>query len=119
VGLGFSQGHAVVAQLAHERIGLGGLRAGDDRECFKVGAKAAVVRLKVSVPTSVGVMSVYPSDVSLPPNSTIQFDANEPELSMGAIVALSTLANDLAVGPNKMTAGGTVHLLIDVLGYFQ
>jgi PKD repeat protein len=84
-----------------------------------VGAKAAVVRLKVSVPTSVGVMSVYPSNVPLPPNSTIQFDANEPELSMGTIVALSTLANDLAVSPNKMTAGGTVDLLIDVLGYFQ
>jgi hypothetical protein len=84
-----------------------------------VGAKAAVVRLKVSVPTSVGVMSVYPSNVSLPPSSTIQFDANEPELSMGTIVALSTLANDLAVSPNKMTAGGTVNLLIDVFGYFQ
>ena len=84
-----------------------------------VGAKAVALRLKVSVPTSVGVMSVYPSDVSLPPNSTIQFDANEPELSMGTIVALSTLANDLAVSPNKMTAGGTVHLLIDVFGYFQ
>jgi PKD repeat protein len=84
-----------------------------------VGAKAAAVRLKVSVPTSVGVLSVYPSDVPLPSNSTIQFDANEPELSMGTIVALSTLANDLAVSPNKMTAGGTVHLLIDVFGYFQ
>jgi hypothetical protein len=84
-----------------------------------VGAKAVAVRLKVSVPTSVGVMSVYPSNVSLPPYSTIQFDANEPELSMGVIVPLSTLANDLAVSPNKMTAGGTVHLLIDVFGYFQ
>jgi len=84
-----------------------------------VGAKAVVARLKVSVPTSTGVMSVYPSNVSLPPYSTIQFDANEPELSMGTIVPLSTLANDLAVSPNKMTAGGTVHLLIDVFGYFQ
>jgi hypothetical protein len=84
-----------------------------------VGAKAAVVRLKVTAPTSTGVMSVYPSNVSLPPNSTIQFDGGEPELSMGTIVALSTLANDLAVSPNKMTAGGTVHLLIDVFGYFQ
>ncbi len=84
-----------------------------------VGAKAAVVRLKVSVPTSTGVMSAYPSNVSLPSNSTIQFDGGEPELSMGTIVALSTLANDLAVSPNKMTAGGTVHLLIDVFGYFQ
>ena len=84
-----------------------------------VGAKAVVVRLKVSVPTSVGVMSVYPSNLPLPPNSTIQFDANEPELSMGTIVPLSTLAADLAVSPNKMTAGGTVHLLIDVFGYFQ
>jgi hypothetical protein len=84
-----------------------------------VGAKAVVARLKVSVPTSTGVMSVYPSNVSLPPYSTIQFDANEPELSMGVIVPLSTLVNDLAVSPNKMTAGGTVHLLIDVFGYFQ
>ncbi len=84
-----------------------------------VGAKAVVVRLKVSTPTSVGVMSVYPSDVALPPYSTIQFDANEPELSMGAIVPLSSLANDLAVSPNKMTAGGTVNLLVDVFGYFQ
>ena len=84
-----------------------------------VGAKAVAVRLKVSTPTSVGVMSVYPSNVSLPPYSTVQFDANEPELSMGAIVPLSTLANDLAVSPNKMAAGGSVHLLIDVFGYFQ
>jgi len=42
-----------------------------------------------------------------------------PELSMGTIVPLSTLSEDLAVSPNKMTAGGTVHLLIDVFGYFQ
>jgi PKD domain len=84
-----------------------------------VGAKAVVARLKVSAPTSVGVMSVYPSNLPLPPYSTIQFDANEPELSMGTIVPLSTLADDLAVSPNKMTAGGTLHLLIDVFGYFQ
>ncbi len=48
-----------------------------------VGAKAAFFRLKVSVPTSVGVLSVYPSDIPLPPYSTVQFDANEPELLHG------------------------------------
>ncbi len=84
-----------------------------------VGAKAVAVRLKIANPTSTGVMSVYPSNVALPPNSTIQFDSGEPALSMGTIVALSTLANDLAVSPNKMTTGATVDLLIDVFGYFN
>ncbi len=84
-----------------------------------VGAKAAVVRLVVSIPTSEGDLTVYPSNLSLPSVSTVKFDANEPGLSMGTIVPLSTLSNDLAVSPGEMTAGGTVGLAIDVFGYFQ
>jgi hypothetical protein len=84
-----------------------------------VGAKAAVVRLVVSLPTSEGDLTVYPSNLSLPAISTVKFDANEPGLSMGTIVPLSTLSNDLAVSPGQMTTGGTVGLAIDVFGYFQ
>jgi hypothetical protein len=84
-----------------------------------VGAKAVLVRLVVSSPTSAGDLTVYPSNLSLPAISTVKFDANEPGLSMGTIVPLSTLANDLAVSPGQMTAGGTVSLAIDVFGYFQ
>jgi hypothetical protein len=83
------------------------------------GAKAVIVRLVVSGPTSAGKLSVYPSGQSLPVNSTVRFDANEPGLSFGTTVPLSTLTQDLAVSPGEMTAGGTVHLAIDVFGYFQ
>ena len=86
-----------------------------------VGAKAAFVRLQVARPTSSGDLTVYPSNLPLSgvAISTVKFDANEPELSMGTIVPLSTLANDLAASPGEMTAGGTVALSIDVFGYFQ
>jgi len=86
-----------------------------------VGAKAALVRLVVSGPTSAGDLTVYPSNLPLSgvAVSTVKFDANEPGLSMGTIVPLSTLTNDLAASPGQMTAGGTVFLSIDVFGYFQ
>jgi hypothetical protein len=83
------------------------------------GAQAALLRLVVSSPTSGGDLSVYPSNLSLPTISTVKFDANEPGLSMGTIVPLSTLSDDLAVSAGQMTAGGTVGLAIDVFGYFQ
>jgi serine protease len=86
-----------------------------------VGAKAALVRLVISGPTSSGDLTVYPSNLPLSgvAVSTVKFDANEPGLSMGTIVPLSTLADDLAASPGQMTAGGTVGLSIDVFGYFQ
>jgi hypothetical protein len=86
-----------------------------------VGAKAALVRLVVAAPTSAGDLTVYPSNLPLSgvSVSTLKFDANEPGLSMGTIVPLSTLTNDIAASPGQMTAGGTVYLSIDVFGYFQ
>lgn len=86
-----------------------------------VGAKAALIRLVVSLPTSSGDLTVYPSNLPLSgvAASTVKFDANEPGLSMGTIVPLSTLSDDLAVSPGEMTAGGTMIMSIDVFGYFQ
>jgi hypothetical protein len=86
-----------------------------------VGAKAAQVRVQVAVPTSAGDLTVYPSNLPLSgvAVSTLKFDANEQGLSMGTVVPLSTLTNDLAVSPGEMTAGGTVVVSIDVFGYFK
>lgn len=83
------------------------------------GAKAAVVRVVVSTPTSSGDLLLYPSNVAPPAVSTVKFTTNEPGLSMGTTVPLSTLANDLTVHARQMTAGGSVAVAIDVLGYFQ
>ncbi|HEX6899864.1 MAG TPA: hypothetical protein VF789_09125 [Thermoanaerobaculia bacterium] len=86
-----------------------------------VGAKAVFVRLQIANPTSSGDLTAYPSNLALSEVavSTAKFDAGEPTLSMGTVVPLSTLANDLAVSPGEMTAGGTVALAVDVFGYFQ
>ena len=84
-----------------------------------VGAKAALLRLVVSLPNSSGDLTVYPSNQSLPSVSTVKFDANEPGLSVGVVIPLSTLSNDLSVIPGQMTTRGTVGLSIDVFGYFQ
>ena len=83
------------------------------------GAKAAVVRVVVSTPTSSGDLLLYPSNIAQPTVSTVKFTANEPGLSMGTTVPLSTLANDLTVHARQMTVGGTVSVSVDVLGYFQ
>jgi hypothetical protein len=85
-----------------------------------VGAKAALLRLVVAAPTSSGALTVYPSNLPLSSVavSTVKFDANEPGLSLGTIVPLSTLADDLAASPGQMTAGGTLVLSIEVFGYF-
>ena len=86
-----------------------------------VGAKAALVRLVVGATTSAGDLTVFPSNLPLSSVavSTMKFDANEPGLSMGTTVPLSTLSDDLAVAVGQMTAGGTVVVSIDVFGYFQ
>jgi hypothetical protein len=85
-----------------------------------VHATAALLNVVVAAPTSASDLTVYPSNlprsaVAVP---TVTFDANEPGLSMGTIVPLSTLADDLAVSPGQMTTGGTVVVSVDVFGYF-
>ena len=76
-----------------------------------VGAKAVTVNITAVSPTGQGHFRVFPSDVALPTVSTLNFPAGSGALANGAIVPLA----DQTVEPGS----GTVHMILDVTGYFQ
>jgi len=82
-----------------------------------VPTTAAAVSINVTVvsPTTASFLTVWPTGGSRPNVSTINFTGSDQSLANGAIVGLGTPPADLAV----FNASGTVHVLIDVTGYFQ
>lgn len=83
------------------------------------GAKAATLNVTITQPTEAGHLILWPSGGSQPGVSTINFVTGEPALANGAIVPLSAiLGGDLSVQPFVWNTG-TVHLVLDVTGYFQ
>jgi len=79
-------------------------------------AKAVSVNLAIVGMTAQGFVTLWPSGLARPTVSSINFSGTESALANGAIVGLSTNAQDLSVynGSN-----GGVHVVIDVTGYFQ
>ena len=85
-----------------------------------VGAKAVSLNITVVRPNGAGHLTVWPSDVPTRPTvSSVNFAAGEPAIANGAIVPLATSVPDLSVYPYVAATGGTVHLVLDVTGYFQ
>lgn len=82
------------------------------------GAEAATLNVTVVSPTGGGHLTLFPSGIAVPLVSTLNFNAGEPALANGAIVPLSNNANDLSAQP-VVIGNGTVHMIIDVTGYFQ
>jgi len=74
------------------------------------------MNLVVVTPAYGGYLTVWPSSVSRPLAATLNFAATDLALGNGAIIGLSTNAQDLSVfnGSN-----GAAHVVIDVSGYFQ
>jgi serine protease len=84
-----------------------------------VGAKAATLNLTITQPTGAGHLIVFPGGGQAPGVSTLNFVPGEPALANGAIVPLgTTVGSDLATRP-FVTNNGTVHVIIDITGYFQ
>ena len=85
-----------------------------------VNAKAGALNAVILAPQTEGYITLYPSGVTRPLASNLNFKANEPALANGAIVPLSTNALDLTVylllagNPGQYTA----NLVIDATGYF-
>jgi PKD repeat protein len=77
-------------------------------------AKAVAVNITSVGSAGPGYLIAYPSGGTLPAASYLTFDPGQGALGNGGIVALSTLANDLAV-----TSANSTHVIIDVFGYFQ
>jgi uncharacterized repeat protein (TIGR01451 family) len=77
-------------------------------------AKAVSLNVTVTGPTSAGNLRLYPAGLSAPLVSTINWAAGQTRAN-NAVAALSS--NGLAVRCDQ--ASGTVHLILDVNGYFQ
>lgn len=87
-----------------------------------VGAKAVSVNVTAVAPNGLGFLVLFPSGIPRPGVATLNYNAGEPALCNGAIVPLAdqTLhAQDLSVFARVATTGGTVHMVLDVTGYFQ
>jgi len=81
-------------------------------------AKTVVLNVTVVTPTGSGDLTIYPSDATPPAFSTMPFPANITR-ALNVIVALSLdAAGEVAVQPS-VAGNGTVHVLIDVMGYFN
>ena len=78
-------------------------------------AKAVSLNVTVTQATQVSFLTVWPSNLSRPVVSMLNFDASDPALANGVIVGVSTNAQDLSV----YNSSGSVHVIIDVTGYFQ
>jgi hypothetical protein len=78
-------------------------------------ARAVSVNLTVAQPTAQGNLRLYPAQTPLPTVSSINYAAGQTRAN-NAIVPLNGLG-ELAVHCSQ--AAGTVHLILDVDGFFQ
>jgi hypothetical protein len=83
-----------------------------------VNAKAVAVNATIVTPQSDGYITLYPSGTPWPGTANLTFKAGEPALGNGAIVPLSTNANDLTVYLFQSLNTQTAHVVIDGTGYF-
>ncbi len=100
------------------------LQAGAERTFVLTGncgvpstAKAVAVNVTAVSPAANGFLTLFPADQSLPIASTLNFVPTVSARANNAIVALATDGS----GGIKVKDGstGTVHFLLDVVGYFQ
>jgi len=84
-----------------------------------VGAKAVSINVTAVGPNGQGFLTLFPSGTTQPVVSNLNYSAGEPALGNGAIVPLGAATPDLSVFSRVAVASGTVHMVIDVTGYFQ
>lgn len=77
-------------------------------------AKAVTLNLTITGATAGGFLTIWPAGQARPNVSAIDFNAGDT-LANGAIVGLAASTPDLAVYNNT----GSVHVIIDITGYFQ
>ena len=88
-----------------------------------VGVKAVSINITAIRPSGAGFLTLFPTGIPRPTTvSSINFAAGEPGIANGAIVSLAdqaTYPQDLSVYAWTGPGAGTVHLVLDVTGYFQ
>ncbi|SRR5258706_1786816 len=78
-------------------------------------ARAVSLNVTIVSPSQASFLVLWPSGTAQPSVSSINFAPTDGSLANGVIVGLSTATQDLSVNNNF----GTVHVILDVNGYFQ
>ncbi len=107
-------------RLSNTPIAAGTVRTFTAQGVCGVPAGAAVASLHVGVPapTASGFITLFPSNISFPGTSTINFQSGISDLRNGALLRLSSTTPDLAAYFGG-AAGTNVHAYFDVNGYFK
>ena len=84
-------------------------------------AKAAVFNVSAVAPGDNGNFIIYPAGTARPNTSVVNWSVADFATGNGAFLPLANLGGvDITVYPNMPpNSSGTVHLVIDVTGYFQ
>jgi hypothetical protein len=83
-------------------------------------AKAVTFNITVVSPTDFGDLRVYPFGVTEPLASVINWVTSDFAVANGAIVPVTAGASNITVKCDMPPAStGTVHLVVDVTGYFE
>jgi hypothetical protein len=81
-------------------------------------ARSVAVNVTVTQPTAAGHLTLWSGDGPAPVASTLNFGAGQTRAN-NAILTLSATGNGtLAIQP-FLSGGGTVHVLVDVVGWFE
>ncbi|MCM3877861.1 MAG: hypothetical protein NEA02_15750 [Thermoanaerobaculia bacterium] len=78
-------------------------------------AKAAAMNVTVTAPTAAGSLRLYPADSTPPATSTISYSAGQTRAD-NAVLGLGP-AGDVGVHCDQNS--GTVHVILDVVGWFE
>ena len=79
-------------------------------------AKSVAVNLTVTQPSSGGHITVFPAGGAIPQTSVLNFSAGQTRAN-NAVLLLGTGGS--ASFSTALPPGGTVHLIVDVNGYFE
>ena len=81
-------------------------------------ARAVAVNVTITQPTDSGHLTLYTGDASPPLASTINFSAGQTRAN-NAILALATNGTGTLAARPVVLGGGSVHVILDVVGYFE
>lgn len=82
------------------------------------GARAIAINVTAIQPTAGGLLSVSPGDLTFPQTSSVNFNAGQTRAN-NAQLPLSSNGDGTLRVLASMPGGGSVHVVIDVNGYFQ
>jgi uncharacterized repeat protein (TIGR01451 family) len=104
----------------------GALQAGSVRSIYAGGlcnlpwnARAFAVTVTVTDPTTAGYLKVYPAGIPVPNVSTINYGAGQTRGNNAVVGLRNAYFYPPSLSVKVVQPSGTVHVIIDVFGYFE